>query len=96
MTIREEALVMTTRQQKVLDALKEGIRTWNELRELTSINDENLGFSISELLDMRKIWTGQKDDVRVYGIERRIGLVPRFGHPQRRTTDLPQNIGGVR
>ena len=83
----EQPPTMTLGQQKVLDALRDGARTWDEIRELTKINDERLGFTLGELLDLRKIWTGQKGDVRVYGIERRTGLAPRFGHPLRRSTD---------
>ena len=36
---------------------------------------------------LRKMWTAEQNDTRVYGIERRTGLVPRFSHPQRRITD---------
>ena len=78
----------STRQQKVLDALQGGTRTWGELREATKISDEGLGFTIGELLDLRKIWTVERDGTRVYGLERRAGLVPRFGHPHRRADDL--------
>ncbi len=83
-----QAEQLTLRQEKVLDALRSGARSWDELRQLTKINEEGLGFVIGELLDLRKIWTGQKEDVRIYGIEKRQGLVPRFGHPQRRASDL--------
>jgi hypothetical protein len=75
-------------QQKVLEALEEKARTWEELRALTKISDERLGFTIGDLLDLRKIWTVERGDVRVYGIERRTGLVPRFHHPLRRAGDL--------
>lgn len=87
---------LTLRQEKVLRVLQGGIRTWDELRALTKISEEGLGFTIGELLDLRKIWTGQKDEVRVYGVERRRGLIPRFGHPQRRATDFQRNAGGAR
>ena len=83
-----EAPVLTLRQQRILDALEGGARTWEYLRGLMKMNDDNLGFTLGELLSLRKIWTVQRGDVRVYGIERRTGLVPRFGHPQRRETDL--------
>ena len=69
---------MIDRRQKVLNILEGGARTWDELRALTKVSDDNLGFAIGELLDLRKIWTGQRGDDRVYGIERRAGLVPRF------------------
>jgi hypothetical protein len=79
---------MTSRQQKILEALKDSARTWEYLRGLTKMNDDNLGFTLGELLSLRKIWTVQRNDVRVYGIERRIGLVPRSTHPLRRVTDV--------
>lgn len=84
----ETAPALTSRQQKILEALNEGARTWEYLRGLTKMNDDNLGFTLGELLSLRKIWTVQRNDVRVYGIERRTGLVPRYGHPQRRVTDM--------
>ncbi len=77
----------TLRQQRLLDALQGGARTWDELRAMLKINDDNLGFTISELLDLRKIWTAEREGVRYYAIERRAGLVPRFHHPLRRTED---------
>jgi hypothetical protein len=83
----EAAPVLTSRQQKILEALEGGARTWEFLRALTKMNDDNLGYTLGELLSLRKIWTVQRNDVRVYGIERRTGLVPRSGHPQRRATD---------
>ena len=64
---------MIDRRQKVLAQLEGGSRTWDELRALTKVSDEGLGFAIGELLDLRKIWTGQRGDERVYGIERRAG-----------------------
>ena len=76
------------RHQKVLDALQDGARTWDELRASTGINDDRLGTTIGELLDLRKIWTEARGEVRVYGIERR-ALVPRFANVQRRANDFP-------
>ena len=78
---------LTLRQQRVLDALQDGWRTWDDLRELAGLNDERLGFTLGELLDLRKIWTAHKNGRRVYGIERRTDLVPRFSNLQRRSTD---------
>jgi len=69
---------MITRWQKVLTQLEGGARTWAELRALTKVNDETLGFALGELFDLRKIWTAYEGAERVYGIERRIGLAPRF------------------
>ena len=77
----------TLHQQDVLDQLQEGVRTWDQLRALIKINDDNLGFMIGALLNQRKIWTAHKNEVRVYGLERRTGLVPRFSDPHRRSTD---------
>jgi len=77
-------MMMRDRRQKVLAQLEGGARTWDELRALTKVSDESLGFAIGELLDLRQIWTGRSGDVRVYGIERRTGLVPRFAHEPRR------------
>lgn len=75
------------RQQRLVEALQNGARTWDELRAALKINDDNLGFTLSELLDQRKIWTAEREGVRIYAIERRMGLVPRFQHPQRRAED---------
>ena len=86
---RREAITMIDRRQKVLAQLEGSARTWDELRALTKVSDENLGFAIGELLDLRKIWTGWKDDDRIYGIERRIGLAPRFANERKRVGDAP-------
>lgn len=87
MSALEQPAVKTPRQQKVLDALGGGVRTWEQLRALTKISDDQLGFVLGELLDLRKIWTEERSGVRFYGIERRSGLVPRFAHPARRAGD---------
>jgi hypothetical protein len=84
----QQATHSSPRHQKILDSLQSGIKTWDQLRAQTKINEEGLGFVIGELLDLRKIWTVEKNGIRVYGIERRTGLVPRFAHERRRTTDL--------
>ena len=73
--------------ERILGAVAGGVRTWDELQALTKLRDEPLGFALSELFDARKIWTGERDGVRVYGLERRAGLTPRFQHPLRRSTD---------
>ncbi len=74
-------------QQRLLDALRGGILTWDALKAVTKINDESLGFTLGELLDLRKIWTAERNGLRVYGVERRTGLVPRFANMGRRSTD---------
>jgi len=84
----EQTITITSRQRLILNALQNGARTWDELRALTKLKEEGLGFTIGELLDLRKIWTLTRDEVRVYGLERRTGLVPRGMHPQRRADDL--------
>ena len=76
-----------TPQHRILNVLESGVRTWDALKGLAKLNEERLGFTIGELLDLRKIWTTQKNDVRFYGIERRKGLVPRSFHPSRRAAD---------
>lgn len=78
----------SSRHQKIMEALRDGALSWEQLRALTKINDEGLGFTIGELLNMRKIWTAHRGETRVYGIERRVGLVPRFANLKRRADDL--------
>lgn len=87
MSKTEPVIIPALRQQKILVQLQKGVRTWDQLRALTRINDDHLGFMLLTLLNERKIWTAQKNDVRFYGLERRTGLVPRFTPPQRRSTD---------
>ncbi len=78
---------MIDRRQKVLTQLEGGVRTWDDLQALTKVSDENLGLVIGELLDLRKIWTGQRGDDRIYGIEKRTGLIPRFAPEPNRAGD---------
>jgi hypothetical protein len=88
MSTPQQPTLTSPRHQKLLDALQSGSRTWDQLRAETKINEEGLGFVIGELLDLRKIWTAERGGVRIYGIERRTGLVPRFAHERRRATDF--------
>lgn len=76
-----------TRQERILTVLEGGARTWGDLQKLAKINEEGLGLTLGELLSLRKIWTVQKNEVRVYGTERRIGLIPRSTHQSRRADD---------
>jgi hypothetical protein len=76
-----------TSQQRILCALEGGVRNWDELKGLTYIQEDLLGINIGQLLGLRKIWTAHENDVRVYGIERRKGLVPRASHQSRRAAD---------
>ena len=77
-----------TPQQRILHVLEGGHRTWEALKGLANINDQVLGFTIGELLDQRKIWTTHDEGVRVYGVERRKGLVPRAFRRSRHTDAL--------
>lgn len=81
--------MLTRPQELVLKALRDGVRTWSQLREATKLNDERLGSTLSELFDLRKIWTLDKGETRIYGIERRTDRAPRFPHPLMRSTDRP-------
>lgn len=80
---------MTNRhpRQRILKVLEDGALRWNDLKKLANLSDESLGYTLGELLDLRQIWTVEKNDVRIYGIERRLGLVPRYHHGNRRSTD---------
>ena len=78
-----------TAQQRILTVLEGGVHNWDELKGLTYIQEDRLGINIGQLLGLRKIWTAHENDVRVYGIEKRKGLVPRASHQSRRTTDRP-------
>ncbi len=74
-------------QQRLLNALQNGMLTWDELKGIANCNEERLGIALGELLTLRKIWTVYENDIRVYGLEKRTGVVPRFVYPQRRSTD---------
>ena len=58
---------MASSQQRVLDALEGGPLTWDDLKGVAKVNDEALGFALGALLDLRKVWTAQRNDTRVYG-----------------------------
>ncbi|MDT4967631.1 MAG: hypothetical protein QOJ64_2368 [Acidobacteriota bacterium] len=77
----------TLRQQQVLEQLRDGESSWDQLRQETKMNEDSLGLTIWELLTLRRIWTVQRDEVRVYGIEQRKGLAPSFAREGRRATD---------
>ena len=80
--------VTSPAEQRVLDALRTKPCSWDELRAAAKLGEEALGRVIGALLDARKIWTTEREqsDVRVYGFERRTGLMPRI-HAQRRADD---------
>ena len=73
--------------QRVLEAIRSGACSWDGLRAVTKLNDDRLGTALAELLDARLIWTAEQNGGRVYGLERRRGLVPRGAHPRRRAGD---------
>ncbi len=66
------------RLEIIVNALESGPLTWDELRKRIKVNDEHLGLRLGELLDLRKIWTERKGDVRLYGVERRTDIAPRM------------------
>lgn len=76
-----------TPQQRVLAALRAGERDWAYLKAAAQLNDERLGLTLNALLSDRLIWTVQHNDQRLYGLERRQGLVPRFPTRKRRADD---------
>ncbi len=76
-----------TPQQRVLNALRDGARDWEYLKGTAKLNDERLGLTLNALLNDRLIWTAQHNETRLYGLEKRTGLVPRFASPQRRVGD---------
>ncbi len=80
--------VRSSAEQRVLDALQPKPCSWDELRAAAKLGEDALGNVIGVLLDARKIWTAEQEQsgVRVYGIERRTGLVPRI-YAQRRAGD---------
>jgi hypothetical protein len=80
-------MFVRARQQRVLDALQDRILTWNDLKGVAKVNDGSLGSTLNELFDLRKIWTAERNGLRIYGIEKRPGLVPRFFNTGRRPTD---------
>lgn len=84
MSAHNEPAVLSGHERRVLAELESGVKTWTHLRFATKLNDDNLGKVVGRLLDLRKIWTVTKEDVRVYGLERRTGLVPRFANVQNR------------
>jgi hypothetical protein len=72
----------------ILNALQRGFRTWADIKELTKINDDRLGLTLCELLNLRKIWTAQRNGVRVYGIESKRGPAPQFITQRTRPGDI--------
>ena len=52
--------------RRVLDAIREGRRTWEEIGAATNLNDGKLGRVFSDLLVQRKVKTEHRAGVRVY------------------------------
>lgn len=57
-------------QLRVLNALRDGARTWQEIQTLTDFNNDYLGILLGELLGRRMVKTGHRGDVRVYWLPR--------------------------
>lgn len=52
---------------KVMTALGEGSRSWDDLRKQTKLTDDQLGLTLAELLDRKLVATRTgKDGERVY------------------------------
>ena len=83
-------------QELILEAAAVEEQTWDGLLALTGLGDDRLGLVLVELFNARKIWARERGGVRVYGLERRSGLAPRFSHPLRRSTDGAEGIGVAR
>lgn len=84
---KRQELKASAPQQRVLAALRDQARTWDDLKPLVKLNDEQLGMTLGKLLNDRLIWTAQQGEHRIYGLEKRLGLVPRGLHQRRRATD---------
>jgi len=80
--------ISISQHEKILNALQKGFRTWADIKELTKINDDRLGLTLCELLNLKKIWTAQRNGVRVYGIESKRELAPRFISPRPHPGDI--------
>ena len=67
---REHTPSSDAAQLRVVDALRAGERTWDEIRTLTDFNNDYLGILLGELLGKRMVRTGHRGDVRVYWVPR--------------------------
>ena len=52
--------------QRVLDAIRQGSRTWEEIGAATNLNNSKLGRIFSDLLVRKKVKTEHRAGVRVY------------------------------
>ena len=53
-------------QLRVLDFLRDGAHTWDEIQAATDFNSDYRGLVLGELFSQRRVRTGQKNEVRVY------------------------------
>jgi hypothetical protein len=53
-------------QQRVLEAIGRGRRTWEEIAAATGLSDRQLGLIFSDLLVHKKVKTLHREGVRVY------------------------------
>jgi hypothetical protein len=53
-------------QQRVLDAIREGSRTWEEIAAATRLGDKRLGLIFIDLLDRKKVKVVYREGVRLY------------------------------
>ena len=52
--------------RRVLDAIREGRRTWEEIAEATQLGSSQLGLIFSDLLARKEVKTVHREGVRVY------------------------------
>ena len=52
--------------QRVLDAIREGARTWEEISAVTKLHNSHLGLILSDLFARKQVETVHREGVRVY------------------------------
>jgi len=57
---------LTAALERVLEALKDGAHTWDEINKATVLGDSHLGMVLGELLYRRRVRTEHQGDDRVY------------------------------
>ena len=58
----------TKAQLRVLKAIQDGARTWDEIKAATKIGDDQLGLVLGELLTHKRVRTEMRGNVRVYSL----------------------------
>ena len=53
-------------QLRVLELLRGGARTWDEIQAATEFDNDYLGLVLGVLFGQRKVQTGHQSEVRVY------------------------------